>query len=162
MMYKLKFLKLPLIFIMVILGLVPAYAGDYVKKHFKLAKFTQVKIATHLNVDIMRSNKQHVLIKANKDYFKDLILEVRNDTLIIRAKYNKKRHRFPLFGSRDETKVYIRLPVINSVNIAGSGTVRIKGMDTVKMKIGIEGSGKVLLMGECRAALCRYLWIRCF
>jgi hypothetical protein len=149
-MYKIKFLKLPLILIMVISGFAPAYAGDYIKKTFKLDKFTQVKIATRLNVDIMRSNKQYVLIKANKDYFKDLILEVRNETLIIRTKYNKKRHRFPLFGARDEKKIYISLPMINSVNIAGSGNVRIKGMDTRKMKIGIEGSGKVLLMGKCQ------------
>ena len=150
MRLKFNFFKLAILCFVQVFIFNPAQAGDYTKRTYKLPHFTKVKVATRLNVDIINGKKDFILVKTSKDRFKNLILEVRNNTLIIRNKVNKKRHVFSIFGSDDEAKVYIHIPQIVSVSISGSGSVRIKNMKTREMNVRIEGSGKVLLTGTCR------------
>ncbi|NOZ46189.1 MAG: DUF2807 domain-containing protein [Chlorobi bacterium] len=128
-----------------------------------VATFTEIDLRIAGNVILSQSATQKLVVKGNKNDLKDLITEVRGNTLII--KYDS------WFSSHNEVEIDIDINNLEGIDVSGSGSIIADGefttnnvdfevsgsgtinfahLNTKKIDCEISGSGKINLMGNSK------------
>ena len=117
--------------------------GKRVTKTLNLDKFTGIGVAIGAEVHLRQGNQQKVEIKAQQNIIDLIDKEVRSGKWQIRLEKgtNLRRH--------DGIDIYITLPMIDELSIAGSGSIvgETDFTNIDDLEISIAGSGDVDLNG---------------
>jgi hypothetical protein len=117
--------------------------GPRVTKTLNLDDFSKIALSFGAEVHLSQGNKQKVVIKAQQNIIDLLDKEIRGDRWRIgfENKVNLKSH--------DGIDIYITLPEVEALSIAGSGSIigetAFKNLDD--LEISIAGSGDIELEG---------------
>ncbi len=118
--------------------------GKKVTKTLDIDDFTGIGVSIGAEVHLRQGNKQKVEIKAQQNIIDLIDRDVRNGKWKVRLEKgtNLKRH--------DGIDVYITLPMIDELSVAGSGSITgetdFKNIDD--LEVSIAGSGEVTLNGS--------------
>lgn len=139
-----------------------AFGETAITKTIQLDKFTGINLMGHYQVYLKQGSKQVVKVEATQEFITQLNKKVKNGIWSIKTnnwKWNKKQKK---------VKVYITIPTITQLTIAGSGNiysetdlnvqdlkVKLMGSGNIKatvngthLKSTITGSGNILLKGK--------------
>ncbi len=126
-----------------------ASAGmDYITKSYELTKFNKITNMTSIDIDVRVGEGQSVSVKADKKYLEHLIIEVKNNTLIV--KKNKSNSKSWGSWGRNKNKITVTVEELNSIKIKGSSDIKAHNIKADEMDVQIFGSGDVEIDGTCK------------
>lgn len=118
--------------------------GKKVTKTLDIDEFTGIGVSIGAEVHLRQGNKQKVEIKAQQNII-DLI-----DTEVRGGKWRVKLEKGTNLRGHDGIDVYITLPMIDELSVAGAGSIvgktEFKNIDD--LEVSIAGSGDVTLDGS--------------
>jgi len=129
-------ISLALIFILLFLSNCTKY--DLANRNYNIPAFEQITNNTFANVHISQSNTQSVEVIAPETVLNNLILDVKNNKLLV----DYRRKIYPIHAPVD---IYISIPFFSAYYLNGSGNMEIiNRFDSCKtMLIRINGSGDI-------------------
>lgn len=111
-----------------------------------LPDFTGVYSETSVEVFIERGNFFEVLISGEENIVDEIEFRVREGELIIE---NRRRN---CLSPRRPIEIYITMPILESVVLAGSGNIRSDDFfDSEVFRVDLIGSGSIFLSGTAQA-----------
>ena len=126
-----------------------ASAGmGYITKTHELAEFNKITNMTSIDIDVQVGREQSVSVKANEKYLEHLIIEVKNNTLIVRM--DKRSSRSWSGWGRNKNKITVTVEELNSIKIKGSSDIKARNIKADEMNVQIFGSGDVDIDGTCK------------
>ena len=116
--------------------------GDEVKKEMDLDPFHSIGLSIPADVILMQGKTQKVEIDAESNIIDNIKTKVKNGSWEIKFKERVRKH--------DDITIYITIPDLRAVSIAGSGDIMTKGAFTGLggLAVSIAGSGDVKLESE--------------
>ena len=118
------------------------FASTTVSKTLNVSSFTGVTLANSYNVYIEQGSKQKVRAEGPEEVIDNISTEVKDGVWSIKSKTKKKYDRNWETG-RGKVSIYITVPKLNYVAVAGSGNMKIKKFNTDDFKASIAGSGNI-------------------
>jgi hypothetical protein len=118
--------------------------SEVVTKTYEVDEFNEIRLQTNAQVVYTQASERGVRVEAPQDIIDRLSIESKNNTLTIGQK--GVQISFFWFSQRQETKIFISSPTLNSVNISGSGEIRSDYVQSdEEFRIRTSGSGDVIL-----------------
>lgn len=120
--------------------------GPVVKQEIQLDAFTAVGLSGSGNVYIERGSTQKVVVEAQQNIIDHIKREVKNGSWNIGFDKNVRNY--------DKLNVYITIPTVKGLSIAGSGKIMSKSdfNDLDKVDFSISGSGTIEFSGSAKMA----------
>ena len=119
--------------------LLTTFQANAQKEARELAPFHKITIALAANVYLEPAQRQSLEIEADKELLEHLVTEVKNGELQIKLDkrwQNKRRKSTPT--------IYISLPELEALKVAGSGTVQTENTFRSKqLELAVSGSGSI-------------------
>ena len=133
---------------------------------YDLSAFTEISVKNDAKLILKQDSVQSVTVKANDETISNLVVEVKDRKLVIRYTTNSWFNR--KFSS-GEVLVYVSVPQIDELTVAGSGSitgegninarvldcyvngsgfVRLDNLKAEKITAGLSGSGHLQLAGD--------------
>ncbi|PCI33471.1 MAG: hypothetical protein COB54_03995 [Alphaproteobacteria bacterium] len=109
-------------------------------KDVTLDKFSKVKIFAPVDLDVSVGKKQSFSMEGRQEDLDKLIIEVRNDTLVIKKEKRSDRMK--------KVMISISMKELTQFIINGSSDAKIRDVNTKSFEIGINGSGDVNFDGK--------------
>lgn len=112
--------------------------------------FDGISVAGAMNVVLVQGNGPSVQVKGdNKETFDQLVIYVEDNTLIIDSKDNAKFFGFMGSNSFDDITVYVTMPSIKAIELAGSGNITAsEAINADDVDVEIAGSGNIEFKGS--------------
>lgn len=109
------------------------------KEERQLGDFSQVDVSGSMNVYITQGSSRNISIEAEDNIIPLIETEVRDGELEIRFKRNTN------IRNHKQVKVFLTTPVLEGVDLSGSGDVEVKSHFTSPgaMHFGLSGSGNL-------------------
>ena len=108
--------------------------GDMLE--FDLSDFTSVDIGSIFSAEIIQDDDWEVSVSGREDDLDDVVVKVLNSELEI----NFTRDISKWDKDREEVKVYIRMPDLESIDFSGAAKCRVQGFDQRRMEISLSGA----------------------
>lgn len=115
-----------------------------------LKDFTRVELRTAADVDITVGENYSVTITADDDVMEETEVIVKGERLLIKRK-NEDEIRFFNWNTKGNMEVVITMPVIEEMEINGSGDTEIRGVDSEELELRINGSGNLNVRGKSKS-----------
>lgn len=116
------------------------------KRTLSFESFDSIAISNQADVFLSYGKEQSVVVSASEAQFNKLDLEVKRGTLVIKNKKNRGNKYSSWSKNAKRIQVYITLPTIKEIEIAGSGDFVMEDeFNLPSLDISIAGSGDVLL-----------------
>lgn len=107
------------------------------KSYNNLAEFSRIGVGVPADVFVTQSSNQSVRIESNQSNLDKIELEVKDKKLVIKSKRNNTRYS-------GKIKIYISMPQIEALSLAGSGSITTQGKVTSEnIALSIAGSGNI-------------------
>jgi hypothetical protein len=118
--------------------------GDEVKKDLDLDPFHSIGLSISADVILMQGD-QKVEIDAESNIIDNITTKVKNGSWEIKFKERVKNY--------DKITIYITIPDLRAVSVAGSGDIMTKGAFTGmdNLSLSVAGSGDMKLEGEANS-----------
>lgn len=119
--------------------------GNEVQKEMDLEPFHSIGLSIPADVILKQGKTQSVKIDAEANIVDNIKTKVKNGSWEIKFKERVRNH--------DKITIYITIPELRAVSIAGSGDVMTKGAFTgmENLALSIAGSGDIKIEGEANA-----------
>lgn len=106
-------------------------------KEFSITPFTSLSIAGPFNVEFTQGATTSARVEAGADDMENVVMEVKNNELVIKPKKSK---------NMQEVTIYLSTPELTKVGIAGSGNFKAtSNISSEKpMHFSIAGSGNIV------------------
>lgn len=115
--------------------------GDVVTRTRTVPAFRRVELSTALDLEVTEGPAQSVAVTIDGDLEPLVETRVEGDKLIVDS-------REPL-RPRGSGRVTVTVPVLEALDLAGSGNVRIAGAEAPReVRLGLEGSGNLSWTGK--------------
>lgn len=108
----------------------------------ELPSFSEISLRIPGTVHLEQGAKQSVSIKADESTLEEIITEVKGRTLIIRF---KTQNFFLRPFNPGKIDIYITVPEIDALSVAGSGNLTGKSVNTRILDLAVSGSGDISL-----------------
>ena len=118
----------------------PAFAET---RAFNLSGFTEISASASADV-VLKQGPYSVSVETNKGDFKDLVLEVRGDTLVVGRKSSGWN-----WGNGVHYTVTVTAPSIDELHASSSADIVASGYRFNNLNVGVSSSGNVTLSGSC-------------
>ena len=120
------------------------HAHAFQRETRDLPPFTKISLSVTADVYLTQGNIQKVDVEGDEEDLEELVMEVVGNKLIIKSKSHGRI--FGSWSSWDDVNIYITLPTIEGISVAGSGSVtgRTK-ISTDDLDLSISGSGNIEL-----------------
>lgn len=139
-----KTMKLKLMFILLALAPMLMFAQETATK--KLSHFYKVDSRGSFDVELKKGNEEKVKIVAKNFPLEKIIVEVRNETLVIK----KENDYWPRWGSK--VKVYVVYKELEGIKNGGSGSVVCHSdVESSQAEFRSSGSGSIKVNGTIKA-----------
>ncbi|HZH71316.1 MAG TPA: head GIN domain-containing protein [Mariniphaga sp.] len=122
------------------ISLFACYTAMAVINERELSSFSEISLRIPGTVHLNQGNTQSISIKASESTLEEIITEVKDRTLIIRFKNNNFFWRTFNPGKID---IYISVPEIDALFVAGSGNIKGTSIDTRILDLAVSGSGDI-------------------
>lgn len=107
-----------------------------------LPPFSEISLRISGTVYLEQGNRQSVRIDASDSAMDEIITEVKDRTLVIRFKSgNYFRRSF----NPGKIAVYVTVPEINALSVAGSGNIESSSVKSRILNLAVSGSGDISL-----------------
>ena len=128
-----------------------AFANAQNREEKKLDSFTRIAFRAAGKLYLRQGSPQKVEIEGNRDYIEELDVRVEGDKLVI----GKDNWSFWNWDNNDDrVNVYITVPNIEGVSVAGSGDVIGETKITARdLHLGVSGSGSLQLEADASGDL---------
>jgi hypothetical protein len=134
-------LKTVLTLIAVIIGIQGIRAEEEIRH---VSAFSEISLRFPATVHLSQGKKQSVRIVARGSDLENIITEVKGRELIIRTTGKNIRKNF----TREETDIFITVPEIDALSVAGSGSVVNEGEINARIiDLSLSGEGSMTLNG---------------
>jgi len=115
----------------------PLLSGETVKETRTAGQFSAVSLALSADVFLTQGSEQKIEIEGDKSSLEEIETVVEGETLRIRTK--DKFH-----GNIGKVSVYITVPEINALSVAGSGDISASSdIRTDELDLKVSGSGSI-------------------
>jgi hypothetical protein len=122
-------------------------SGQTVKESRNVSAFTGINLSISANVILRQGNETSMEIEADKNVMSIIETEVNGRTLQIK---NRDGH----FRNLGEVRIYITTPAIEMLSVTGSGDIICEtSLSTGDLSINVSGSGEVRLADLKAAAI---------
>jgi hypothetical protein len=119
----------------------PVLSGETVKEIRDVSQFSALSLAISADVFLTQGPVQKIEIEGDKAALEEIETVVNDATLKIRTK--DKFH-----GNIGKVSVYITMPEINGLSVAGSGDISARSdIRTDELDLNVSGSGSILFNG---------------
>lgn len=118
--------------------------GEMISKEIKLDPFDAIGLAIPADVILKQGSPQRVEIDAEQNIINNIKTKVRDGSWNIAFKEKVRKH--------EKITIYITIPDLTAVSVAGSGDVMSKGAfkNMGNLDVSIAGSGDVKLKGDSK------------
>ena len=119
--------------------------GNDVSKEIKLDPFNSIGLSIPADVILMQGSPQKVEIEAESNIINNIKTKVQDGSWEIKFKDHVRKH--------EKITIYITIPELKAIAIAGSGDVMTKGEFTGmdNLALSVAGSGDMKLEGEAQS-----------
>jgi hypothetical protein len=118
----------------------PAWADT---RAYNLSGFTEISASSSADV-VLKQGPFSVSAESSSGDFKDLIVEVRGDTLVIGRESNGWN-----FGNRTRYTVTVTAPSIQELRASSSADIAASDYSFKNLDVSVSSSGNVTLSGSC-------------
>ena len=121
--------------------LISAITYAQIDEQRNVKDFSALSIGVPADVIITKGNQFKVVLKGDEEDLKKINTKVSGDRLII-----EKEDDWSFWGNLfdDEVQIYITMPSLSAISLAGSGNVKSEDrFETEEFDINISGSGKI-------------------
>ncbi len=115
-----------------------------------LKDFSRVELRTAADVDITVGEDFSVTVTADDKLLEKTEVIVKGDRLLIKRK-NEDERSFFNWNRDGEMEVVITMPMIEEMEINGSGDTNIRGVDSQELELNINGSGNLDVTGKANS-----------
>lgn len=120
------------------------HAHAFQRETRDLPPFTKISLSVTADVYLTQGAIQKVDVEGNEEDLDDLVLEVEGNKLIIKSKNHGKI--FGNWSSWDDVNIYITIPTIEGITVAGSGSITGRSKIIAEdLDLSISGSGNIEL-----------------
>ncbi|MBN2273668.1 MAG: DUF2807 domain-containing protein [Bacteroidales bacterium] len=117
----------------------PVMSGETIKETRQVDQFSSISLAISANVYLTQGSVQKIEIEGDKNSLAEIETVVTGDLLKIKTKSR-------IGGNLGKVNLYITVPEINGLNVAGSGDIMAKSViKTDEMDMSVSGSGSIHL-----------------
>jgi len=107
-----------------------------------LPSFTKISLSVPADVYLTQGNTQKVEVEGDNEDLEDLVTKVEGGKLIIKS--DRNGGWFGNWDDWDDMSIYITIPNIEAISVAGSGSVKGQNRITAeKIDLSIAGSGDI-------------------
>jgi hypothetical protein len=116
-------------------------SGNVIKQDRNISDFSGIKAAGPVDVEVKQAGNYRVTVEADDNIMDLLIIRREGNSLLIKLRDNVR------IKNAATLKVYVEMPHLKSVDIAGSGNVKSVGLieNNDEVDVDIAGSGDVYL-----------------
>lgn len=120
--------------------------GSVVKKELKISNFEKIGLAINGTLILKQGNTQSVVIEGQQNIIDNIERDVNNKGWSIEFDKNVKKYT-PVI-------IYVTVPVLESISLSGSGTIKCEDTFTGadEFSVGISGSGTADIAFEAETA----------
>ena len=111
-------------------------SGNLIEQQVTISSFDKIEIISSAAVNLTQANTQSVVLIADDNIINDISTEVRNNTLIIKYKYDNINYR------HTSTTLNITLPAINNINVTGSSRFAISNFNDLS-NLTVKNTGSM-------------------
>jgi hypothetical protein len=119
----------------------PAWADT---RSYNLSGFTEISASASSDV-ILKQGPYSVSVETRNGDYKDLILEVRGDTLVV----GRDSKGWGSWGSRPRYTVTVTAPSIDALRASSSADIVASDYGFRNLEVAVSSSGNVKLSGSC-------------
>lgn len=114
--------------------------GHITEKEFNVPEFDRIDLGGIYSVDISIGGTQSIVVKAEENLMKYLVVKVRNHRLILDTKRN--------ISPRKGIKVVIVTKALHGIQASGASYVEATDIKTDVLNLGISGASKIEISGK--------------
>lgn len=114
-------------------------SGKVVEETRNLAPFSKIESQGSTDVVVSIGSPQRVVVKADDNILPLITTSVTGDSLLIGSRGN--------YSSSANIQVSVTVPSLTSLELAGSGTLAVSGLQQQAFRVGLSGSGDVTASG---------------
>lgn len=117
-------------------------APELESKTYNLTNFSSISLAIPADVFLTQGEGYACVVEGENSIFDKIEVKVEKGGLIIKCK--ARNFKFP--KTKERTKIYIKLPTLTEINIAGSGNVNcVTPIDANHLELNVAGSGDIII-----------------
>lgn len=115
----------------------PVMRGEIIKETRDVGQFSSISLNISADVYLTQGTVQKVEIEGDKNSLQEIETVVTNEALKIQTKNH-------FGGNTGNVTVYITLPEIEGLSVAGSGDIKARsGIKADELDLGVSGSGSI-------------------
>jgi len=114
--------------------------GNVTTESRTLSNFSKVKSEGSFEVYIAQDSVQSVTVEAESNLLPYIETDVSGSTLLIRIREHRN------IDNHEPIKIYIKSPLVDDINLSGSGSIDCDSMITSDLDIHLSGSGDMNLI----------------
>jgi hypothetical protein len=116
--------------------------GNVTTESRTLSTFSKVKSEGSFEVYIAQDSVQSVNVEAESNLLPYIETDVSGSILIIRVREHRN------IDNHEPIKIYVKSPVVKSINLSGSGLINCDSMITSTLDVNLSGSGNMNIIAE--------------
>lgn len=114
-------------------------SGKVVEETRNFAPFSKIESQGSTDVVVTIGSPSRVVVKADDNILPLIVTTVTGDTLLIGSRGN--------YSTDADIQVLVTVPSLTSLELAGSGTLAVSGLQEQTFRVGLSGSGDITAAG---------------
>ena len=116
-------------------------SGNIIKEDRQVSGFTGIDAAGPMDVEVKMGTEFHVTVETDDNLQRYVIIRREGNSLVVKLSENIR------VRDSKTMKVYVEMPMLKSVDVAGSGNVTCEGIieNNDKIDVDVAGSGNVTM-----------------